>query len=513
MKNLLITLSLFLTSLYLTAQAPSIEWQKSLGGSGYEFANSIQQTTDGGYIVAGYSLSNDGDVTGNYGFVDFWVVKIDSTGTIEWQKCLGGTGDDGGYSIQQTTDGGFIVAGYSSSTDGDVTGNHGSGDYWVVKLSSTGTITWQKSLGGTGNDEARSIQQTTDGGYIVAGHSNSINGDVTGNHGSGDNWVVKLSSTGTITWQKSLGGTGWDGATSIQQTTDGGYIVAGSSSSTDGDVTGNHGGVDYWVVKLASTGTIEWQKSLGGTGSEAAVSIQQTTDGGFIVAGLSESTNGDVTGNHGYDDYWVVKLTNTGAITWQKCLGGSVEDIAYSIQQTTDGGYVVAGQSNSNDGDVTGNHSLYYYDYWVVKLSGTGAIAWQKCLGGTLEDYATSIQQTTDGGFIVAGYSFSNDGDVTGNHGNRDYWVVKLSSAIGVNEITELNEFSVYPNPTSKQITLKANTNLVGAFYTIYDNMGKTVISGQINAAQTVIELGNLSGGIYLFSIGENKQSFKVIKN
>jgi hypothetical protein len=315
----------------------------------------------------------------------------------------------------------------------------------------------------------------------------------------------------SIEWQISLGGSGDDYAHSVQQTTDGGYVVAGRSNSTDGNVTGNHGNPDYWVVKLDSTGTIEWQKSFGGTGWEVAHFIQQTTDGGFVVAGYSNSTDGNVTGNHGSSDYWVVKLSSIGVLEWQKSLGGTGADYARVIKQTSDRGYIAAGYSNSLDGDVTGNHGGN--DYWVVKLDSIGIIEWQRSLGGTGIDFAHSIQQTPDGSYVVAGYSNSADGDVTGNHGIYDYWVVKLSLTVGVHENTELNEFSVYPNPTSNQITLKANHQLIGAYYTIYDNMGKIVLSGQIIAPQMLIELGNLSGGIYLLSIGEHKQSFKVIKN
>ncbi len=252
---------------------------------------------DGGYIVAGKSSSNDGDVTnhhGSIGSMDYWVVKLDSTGTIQWQKCLGGTYGEVGYSIQQTDDDGYIVAGYSSSNDGDVTNNHGSVDYWVVKLDSLGTIQWQKCLGGSRDEEGYSIQQTADGGYIVAGSTYSKDGDVTNNHGKSDYWVVKLDSTGTIQWQKCLGGTHDDEALSIQQTADGGYIVAGDSGSNDGDVTNNHGKTDYWIVKLDSTGIIQWQKCLGGSSYDEALSIQQTADGGYIVAGGTESHDGDV---------------------------------------------------------------------------------------------------------------------------------------------------------------------------------------------------------------------------
>ena len=234
----------------VTVALPVISWQKSLGGSGYDRATSIQQTSDGGYIVAGNSSSIDEDVTGNHGNSDYWIVKLNSVGSIVWQKSLGGSGNDSATSIQQTSDGFYIVAGSSSSINGDVTGNHGGVDYWIVKLDSLGSILWQKSLGGSGNDYAQSIQQTSDGGYIVAGYSTSINGDVTGNHGNSDYWIVKLNHVGSIVWQKSLGGSGFDYAWSIQQTSDGGHIVAGYSTSINGDVTGNHGDYDSWIVKL-----------------------------------------------------------------------------------------------------------------------------------------------------------------------------------------------------------------------------------------------------------------------
>ncbi|MDR0647870.1 MAG: InlB B-repeat-containing protein [Synergistaceae bacterium] len=405
---------------------PGIQWQRSLGGSSYEVARSIQQTSDGGYVVAGISQSNDGDISGNHGSYDCWVAKLDAGGNIVWQKSLGGSNSDAAYAIQQTSDGGYIVAGISQSNDGDVSGNHGSNDYWVVKLDAGGNIVWQKSLGGSNGDIAYSIQQTSDGGYIVAGMSFSNNGDITGHHGIRDCWVVKLDTGGTIEWEKSLGGSGYDDAHSIQQTSDGGYIVAGISDSNDGDVTGNHGNWDYWIVKLNAGGTIVWQKSLGGSGNDLAYAIDQTGDGGYVIAGQSESTDGDVSGNHGDMDYWVVRLDASGNIQWQKSLGGSDNDQAHSIRQTSDGGYIVAGYSQSTDGDVSGNHGDT--DYWVVKLDASGNTQWQKSLGGSDSEMTQSIQQTGDGGYIVAGSSNSIDGDVIGNHGDHDYWIVKLYS-------------------------------------------------------------------------------------
>ena len=427
--------------------------EKLLGGffdDGYPFGTqlgspAIQKTTDGGYIVASVSRSSaNGDVTGtNHGFGDYWIVKLDAGGKITWNKLLGGDGDDTPISIQQTTDGGYIVAGYSySSANGDVTGtNHGSEDYWVVKLDALGNIIWNKLLGGNQTDVATGIQQTTDGGYIVAGYSgSSANGDVTGtNHGSGDYWIVKLDALGNTVWNKLLGGTDEERAYSIQQTSDGGYIVAGySNSSASGNVTGtNHGPSltgDYWIVKLGAVGNIIWNKLLGGNGTEAPNSIQQTIDGAYIVAGASNSSaNGDVTGvNHGGNDYWIVKLDASGTILWNKLLGGNNNDLAKSIQQTTDNGYIVAGYSGSSaNGDVTGTNHGGLYDYWIVKLDAAGNISWNKLFGGNLNDVANSIQQqNNNGNYIIAGYSNSSaNGDVTGqNHGQYDYWIVKIDA-------------------------------------------------------------------------------------
>ena len=417
-----------------------------IGGSGTDVANSIQQTTDGGYIVAGYSdSSNSGDVNGTTnGQSDYWVVKLAINGNIEWHKLLGGTGSDQATCIQQTTDGGYIVSGFSSSSDsGDVSAtSNGFRDYWVVKLDSNGNAEWDNLLGGSDIDEATSIQQTTDGGYIVSGWSQSSNsGDVSEtSNGSRDYWVVKLDSNGNLEWENLLGGCGFDEATSIQQTTDGGYIVVGhSTSSLSGDVADENNGSgftrDYWVVKLDSNGNVEWENLLGGNGSDEANSIQQTTDGGYIVAGFSSSSlNGDVNdATNGGTDYWVVKIDNNGNVEWENLLGGSDVDAATSAQQTTDGGYIVAGSSrSSNSGDVN-DITNGLTDYWVVKLDSNGNVEWENLLGGGGFDEATSIQQTTDGGYIVAGYSTSSlSGDVTdetnGSGFATDYWIIKLDA-------------------------------------------------------------------------------------
>lgn len=428
LKILVFLIIISVKSIFLQAQiAPDIQWSKIKGlGRFYmmDVAYSVKPATDGGYIVAGFvGVTFSGDR-------NYWVVKIDSTGNTEWEKELGGSGNDECYSVAQTADGGFIVAGVTNSSDGDLIGmNAANHDFWIIKLTGTGSIEWQKVLGGSSAEYAREIQQTKDGGYIIAGWSASTDGDITGNHGAGDYWIVKLSSAGSIEWQKSLGGSKADWGTAVQQTIDGGYIVAGYSASTDGDITFNHGDMDYWVVKLNSSGNIVWQKNFGGSGYDRAWSIQQTSDKGFIVAGESKSHDGDLTTNYGDYDWWVVKMDQQGNIQWQKNLGGSAEDINPAVIETRDSMFVIAGTSYSDGVDVSGNHGSG--DCWVVELNQQGEIQWERCYGGTSGEGAFSIRQTTDGGFILGGMASSADGDVNMADWRwwPEFWIVKLRAS------------------------------------------------------------------------------------
>src|SRR6185436_3754637 len=279
---------------FLYSQAPSIQWQKTFGGTQFDQVESVIQTFDGGFAAAGIATSTNGNVTGNHGFGDFWIIKMNAAGTLLWQKSYGGSADEGAFSIAQTADSGFVVAGSSTSVNGNVTLNHGLNDYWIIKLNSAGVLQWQKTLGGSSVDIHYDVHQTSDLGFIIAGYTISNDGDVTGNHGFEDYWIVKLNSSGTLQWQKTFGGSMDERAFSIQQTSDGGYIAGGYTASTDGDVTGNHGDYDYWIVKLNSSGTLVWQKTLGGTLMDQGKAVQQTSDGGYITAGFTASTNGDV---------------------------------------------------------------------------------------------------------------------------------------------------------------------------------------------------------------------------
>jgi hypothetical protein len=426
-KNLRVLLFLIMLPFFHASYGqitPSIQWQKCLGGSDNDGAKSINQTSDGGYVIGGNSFSNDGDVSGNHGNSDCWIVKLDSNGNLQWQKSLGGDNYDLAYSIQETIDGGFIFAGRTNSNNGDVSGNHGAYDYWVVKLDISGNVLWQKCLGGSEDDEAYSIQQTIDEGYVVAGFSASYNGDITApKPGGSDYWIVKLDYVGNIVWEKSLGGSSADYGYSIQETMDGGFVITGDAWSNDGDISGNHGGDDFWITKVDSSGNIVWENAIGGSNIDYGKSIHQTSKGEFIAVGASHSNNGDISTNNGHKDYLILKLDTTGNLLWEKSLGGTNHDVAFSLLETSDG-YIINGYTLSNDVDVLGNHGVY--DAWVVKIDSVGNVLWKKSLGGSSTEYGISIANTLDGEFVIAGEASSNDGDVSGNHGGFDFWVVKM---------------------------------------------------------------------------------------
>ncbi|WP_284651562.1 T9SS type A sorting domain-containing protein [Flavobacterium terrisoli] len=495
------------------SQAPIVEWQKTLGGTSGEYVRAIRNTPDGGYIVAGQTDSYNAEFSSNHGSTDALIVKLSSAGTIEWQKTLGGSSIDVAFNIQLTLDGGYILVGYSTSNNGDVSGNHGGEDVWVAKLSSVGIIEWQKSYGGTQYDYGFDIKVTSDGGYVFVGHAGSNNGDVSGNHGNYDVWVVKISSIGVIQWQKALGGTNVDYAESIQVTADGGYILAGHAFSNNGDVSGNHqpGTPDLWVVKLSPTGSVEWQKSLGGTGSEYGKNIELTSDGGYIVGAYTSSNNGDVSGLHGsFYDFWVVKLSENGTIQWQRALGGSYHDNLRNVKTTSDGGYIAIGMVGSSDGDVEGDHPTG--EVWIVKLSNTGIIQWQKSLGGSNVDDGINILANPDGSYTMIGWTNSTDGDVIGAHGDFDGWVVKLGpDALATSNFNPQN-IKLYPNPTASFLTLQSAGNILFDKIVVTDLAGKTILEQYQNSNQINVE--KLAGGIYILQAfsGEEKLMAKFIK-
>ena len=512
MKKIHLIVFVILAVSKINAQ-PDIEWQKCFGGSNYDGAKSIQQTSDGGYIVAGHIYLYD-DTTSIYGSTDYWILKLNSVGDTIWTKNYGGSNFEYPQSIQQTLDGGYIVAGYTNSIDGDVSNNHGLKDYWILKLDTDGDTIWTKCLGGSSFDYANAIHCTTDGGYIVAGQSRSNDGDVSVNYGQEDYWIVKLNTEGAIMWSKCYGGSGHDIAKAVIETTDSMFIVVGITTSDDHFVHGHNGsGYDYWILKLNSVGDTIWTKCYGNSKNDWASSITQSPDGGFVIAGTTEI---DTTNIYNILDFWILKLNSEGDSLWTRYYGGSGWDLASSINQTSDGGYIVAGRTNSSDGDVWGGNIINdsIYDYWTVKLNSDGDTLWTKCFGGSNEDKAFSIQQTNDGGFIVAGQSNSNDGDVEGNHGNGDFWIVKLSSLTNTDENVDNRDFILHPNPAEDIVNVvfqnKGNYRLK-----ITNLNGNEMQNLDLGSNSTQIDISGYPSGIYFITVSgkDFSKSKKIIKH
>jgi len=401
----------------------NIEWQKCYGGRSYDQANFIFQAKDKGYFLIMTTQSSEEDIPGGAGDDDIWIVKLSADRNIVWQRRLGGMYKDVACQAQQTADGGFIVTAWTSSVDGNVTGAHGGIDIWILKLKPDGKIQWGNCYGGSSDDFPKCVRQTKDGGYIIAGYTNSDNGNVSKNNGRTDIWVLKLKPNGKIEWKKCLGGSKNDYAYSIRQTDDGGYILAGGTYSGDGDIKENRGSSDLWVVKLDGSGKIESQGSFGGSNYDIATDIFPLKDGGYIVAGSTQSVDGDVKGNHGSSDAWVLKISSDYEIVWQKCYGGGNSDYFDYIVPAEDG-YLLAGGASSGDGDLNDNYG--FNDIWIVKIGNGGNIIWQKNYGGQEIDTMHSFEPTSDKGYIISADTYSKGNDVSGNHGENDGWIFKI---------------------------------------------------------------------------------------
>lgn len=492
------------------AQAPTVQWAKCYGGSEHDYAGSIHQLPDNSYTICGRVGSIDGDITVSKGGDDAWLARLNDTGKVMTQRNYGGTSYDAADHGMPTFDGGYVLVGYTTSIDGDVTGLHGTGtssDIWIAKLSSTGTIDWQKCIGGFDNDNMPVVAQTADSGFILAGSVYSNDGDVSNYKGNGDAFVVRLDKTGSIVWKKTLGGAEGDIFKGVTQTADGGYILTGSTNSTDGDLNGLRSSTadfDLWVVKMDAGGTIAWQKLYGGPSDEEGQQIKQTADGGYIIAGYTMSATGDVTSNHGGTDCWVLKLGSTGALSWQKTYGGSAEDIALDIITATDGGYVFCGRSRSADKDLTTNKG--FVDAWIVKITSAGNLSWQQSFGGISGDYATSITKTNDGGYAVLASSSSHDGDVTNNHGpfnNRtDLWLIKLSKEpTGVPAIANNASVKLYPTCTGRYVQLQAGDAHSISRISVINTLGQYVKTCKPYATQYQLDMDGLAAGNYFVQI------------
>jgi len=414
--------------------AATTAWNKTYGGVDRDRAFSMIQTSDSGYLLAGETMSFGA------GGLDSWLVKVDSYGHLQWNRTYGGTDHDVAVSVVQTNDGGYAFAGATKSSGA------GEEDFWLVKVDSYGHLQWNRTYGEPYLDIAYSLQQTSDGGFIVAGETSPPYYE--------EFLVIKTDSSGNMQWNKTYGGyPGFHRARTVQETIDGGYAIAGGTTSGDGH--------DFWLIKIDLDGNIQWNKTYGGPGSDFAYSMVQTIDGGYALSGFTK------TYGVGGGDYWLVRTDSSGNVLWNKTFGGDLLDVAYSLQQTSDGGFIVAGE--------TASFGAGSYDLWVVKTDPNGTAQWNQTYGGTNSDRGFSVVEPDDVRFVVAGTTQSfGAGDI-------DFWLIAIAldvhdiAVTGV-ELTETvtNQGSSVPiNITIENrggyietfnITLYANTTIIGEF-------------------------------------------------
>lgn len=495
MKKSVLLLGLALSFHFSFSQAPEIEWQKAYGGDGKDIAYKLISTSDGGLILGGHSNSNSGDVSGNHGAIDIWVIKFNPSGEIQWKKTYGGSGDEMLASISEIADQGYIFTGYSTSANGDLTNNNGETDLWVVKLDSEGNIEWQKSLGGENHDAGNSVYQTSDGGFIIGGITggNHVNIPYSG-------WIIKLDSAGNTQWENIYEANSHERIiATVKQNIDGEYFFAGNDFIDH--ITGTNG----WIGKLSESGELLWEKLYGGMDSDYLNSFQFPNDGGMVIGGWTFSSDGDIPENKGEIDFWILKVDENGNKEWSKTYGGSADDKANDIIHIANGGYLIAGETSSNDGDVSEINGETAA--WLVKLDSNGNLVWQKTYGTGIWQGSTAVIERNPNQYSFGGFTYS--ADVPNYHGDSDFWLVSLFPEILSTNEVESNRITVYPNPVKTILKFTETMKEVQ----IFDLNGR-LLSTFKNSSE--IDLSEYSKGTYILkgiSASGNNFTQKLIKN
>ena len=443
----------------LTAQ---ITFERTYGGADEDFGTSVQQTSDGGFIATGYTYSYGA------GELDLWLIKTDANGDTMWTRTFGGDNDEFGHSVQLTRDGGYIVAGETRS--------FGYSDFYLVKTDEDGDETWTRVISsGHGGDLGNSVQQAADGGYVIAGTADADD------LGFGLVCIARTDSCGETLWTRTFG-TGMDYGYSVQQTVDGGFIVAGGTRSFGA------GSCDVWLLKVSSDGETLWTKTYGGAQYDCGFSVQITAESGFAIAGCLDP------GNTGGGDVYLVRTDERGDTLWTRTYGGSQYDIGYSVGQTADGGYIIAGSTNSLG---AGRDDVY-----LIKTNAVGDTFWTRTFGGVDDDWASSVQQTADGGYIIAGVTESY------GSGNADFYLIKTDS-MGNVAVAEPNtsptrapalSLTCTPNPASGSVTISLSPSIplsLSPILRVYDSQGRMVLSREVSTSPFPLPTSDLPSGAY----------------
>ncbi|MDA9340054.1 hypothetical protein N9Q78_01550 [Polaribacter sp.] len=414
-----------------TEIADVLEFVETLGGSKNDAFNAVKATTDGGYITAGYTQSNNGDILEktNTSF-DFLISKFSSKNILEWQKTFGGSDDDRATAIVQTLDGGFAVLGFAKSTDIAVSENAGSKDFWLLKLTSNGNLLWEKSFGFSGADYGTDLIETKEGGFLITGVLDVSASDGQGSakstatkHSGGDYWAIKTDNTGALEWSRFFGGSFTEVPLGVLETDAHNFVIVGSSDSKDFNISNNKGSYDFWIIKISTEGTLLWEKSFGGSEIDEAKAITTTNDGNFIIVGDTRSTDKNVSKNNGAADIWVLKVSEEGTLLWEKTIGGTNFDVARAVSRTQDNGYLISGSSRSLD---NGFENKGQNDALILKIDKNGNLLWKKTFGGSEIDFLYGVVELENTAIIAVGESSSSDQDIPENKGFTDALIIQI---------------------------------------------------------------------------------------
>jgi hypothetical protein len=439
----------------LQKNMPCIRWQKCIGGSNDDYAFTVIKLSDGNYLTCGATSSQDGQFHAVHGNYDAFLLKTDKNGKIIWQKTYGGTQDEAFQDIREKSNGDIIAIGWTNSNDGQVSGNHshdGLNDAWLIETSSTGKLLWQHCYGGSGDDYGVRLTNSNENNIVFCGVTSSIDGDISKNHGDYDGWLVKLKTSGFIDFSVTIGDTAYDDFVDVAEIK-GNYLAIGTTSKETGDSAELHS--DAHAALFDKSGKIIFYRKYGGTGSDAGNALIPATDGNAVLTGHTASSDGDVNTNSGFNMWvWKIDLANKGSIIWQNYFGVPREiAAAYNVIATKDKGFVLVGGIAPDLFDPFGVE-----DAFAAKVNAEGRGLWTKRFGGSNAEFLNGGVEEEDGSILVSGATGSNDGDVIGNHGGpEDVWLVKLDQCedddLGVDNTPVLKK-DLMPDSIAGKISL-----------------------------------------------------------
>jgi Secretion system C-terminal sorting domain len=516
--NRILTLVFVFFSCTAFCQQPKIEWVKSFGGSQFDYPAKIVEMADGNYLILGGTQSNDFDITQNRGKFDIWLIKLSKTGSIIWQKTFGGSKDDAPLGLGKTKDGNYVIGGTSQSNDGDFTINQGLDDAFVWKIDPNGNVLWKKNFGGSKNDNLENLNVASNGDLLMSISSESNDSDFPINDGDDDVWIVRLNEKGELKWKKHYGGSKYDYINETIELDNNSTLSVGITGSQDKDFGNLY---NDFMIKLDSVGNEIWSQSQNKKDPRATFfstaglfSTNFTLGQGFFNVGSASVF--ETVPNHVYRDMFVSKFDINGTLIWQKSYGGEGVDYARDIIKTSDNNYFIIGTQASDKGDV--NCRIGKSDAWLIKIDTSGKLLWQQCLGGSENDVndAGGIILTQDNSLVVLVGHQSKDGIFNKMRGLIDIGVVKFSNIVTSSQELANDNIKIYPNPVSSSFFLNYSLNDYPISLKIYNLQGQLIATKTVHQDREEIATNELNDGIYIMTIEKNNRLIsrnKIIVN